>query len=189
MTTGARTPAARMRRSTSSPSIPGRPKSRRTISCSPKAAASAPSAPSRTQSTDTPSRPRLRRRPRPIIGSSSINNIRNAFSRVDYIWRFGKPATSSETKSMVYSIGLFAEAITDPRFGLDDRRRVGIVLYFRAQLPDKDPEILRILLMRRTPDGGQDLPMGHHAAGVSREHAEHLVFARRQLDRRAVLDD
>ena len=46
---------------------------------------------------------------------------------------------------------------------------VGIALDLGAQLADEHAQILRVLGMRRTPDGGQDLAVGDDAAGVAEE--------------------
>ena len=59
----------------------------------------------------------------------------------------------------------------------------GIALDLGAQLADEHPQILRVVLVRGAPDGGEDLAVRHHPAGVARERAQQVVFARRQLDR------
>ena len=43
-------------------------------------------------------------------------------------------------------------------------RRVALDL--GAQLADEHAQILRVVLVRRAPDGGEDLAVGHHPAGV-----------------------
>src|SRR5579863_244721 len=44
-----------------------------------------------------------------------------------------------------------AEAIANPGFGPDDRRGGGVALDLGAQLADEDPEILRVVLVRKVP--------------------------------------
>jgi hypothetical protein len=46
---------------------------------------------------------------------------------------------------------------------------------------------LRIVAMRRPPDGGEQLPMGEQAPVATRENREQFIFLGRQLHRRALL--
>ena len=68
-------------------------------------------------------------------------------------------------------------------------RRAGIALDLVAQLADEHPQILRVALVRGAPDRGEELAVGHHPAGIAGERRQQIVFARRQLDRRAVARD
>ena len=51
-----------------------------------------------------------------------------------------------------------------------------------AQLADIDAQILRVLGVRRPPDGGQDLLVRQDLAGMAGKEREQLEFLRRQLD-------
>src|SRR5437016_4005032 len=59
--------------------------------------------------------------------------------------------------------------IADARLGQHDLRVVGLVLDLLAQLADIDPQILRVLDMRRPPDRGEDLLVRQHPASVAGE--------------------
>jgi hypothetical protein len=46
---------------------------------------------------------------------------------------------------------------------------VRVLLDLLAQLPDVDAQVLRVLGVRRSPNGGQQLPVRHHLAGILTE--------------------
>jgi hypothetical protein len=54
--------------------------------------------------------------------------------------------------------------IPNPRFSQNDTWIVGALLNLLSKLPDIDAKILSILSMRRTPHGGENLLVGHHAS-------------------------
>src|SRR5208337_678449 len=76
--------------------------------------------------------------------------------------------------------------VADPGLRLDDFGRGRIALDLGAQLADEDAQILRVLGMRRSPHGGENLAVGDDPTGVAEKDGEEIVFLRRQLDRNAV---
>ena len=54
--------------------------------------------------------------------------------------------------------------------------RVGLELL--AQMGDVDPEILRLALGFLSPDGAEQLPMGHDFPGVLHEDAQERILGR-----------
>src|SRR3984957_18988308 len=80
-------------------------------------------------------------------------------------------------------------AVADARLGFDGERHRRIDLYLGPELSDENPEVLRVLGMRRPPDRGQNLPMAHHSARVAKEDRKQVIFFRRQLDWRPVAAD
>ena len=58
----------------------------------------------------------------------------------------------------------------------------GIAFELLPQRADGDAEIVDLLLLRRAPDGAQQMGVGQHAAGMLGELGEHGIFLGRQMD-------
>jgi hypothetical protein len=54
----------------------------------------------------------------------------------------------------------FHEAVTDPWLCYNNLRGGGVIFDLSTQLPDEDAQVLSVLLVRRTPDCGENLSMG-----------------------------
>src|SRR5262245_1809402 len=78
----------------------------------------------------------------------------------------------------------FRNPIPNPGLGQDDLRIIRPRLDLLPELADIDPQILRVLGMRWSPDGGKDLAMRHHAPGMPRQKRQQLELFRRQPDLR-----
>ena len=81
------------------------------------------------------------------------------------------------------------EPIPDARLCFDDTRLGGVTRDFRAQLTDEDTQILRVVDMRRAPDGREHLPMSDNTTNEFREQREEVEFLWRELDRAAIPAD
>ncbi len=65
---------------------------------------------------------------------------------------------------------------SDARLGQDDLRIVRSGLDLLPKLADVDPEVLRVLGMRRAPYGGENLLMREHPAGMTRGTREARIL-------------
>src|SRR5438552_12722276 len=72
----------------------------------------------------------------------------------------------------------FRHPIADARLGQHDLRVIGLVLDLLPQLADIDPQILRVLDMRRAPDRGEDLLVRQHPASVAGEERQQIELLR-----------
>src|SRR6266542_251093 len=99
--------------------------------------------------------------------------------------RYSPPRRNACTGSIERSIR--RDPIANAGLGLDEARIGLVVLELAAQLPDEHAQILQVLGMCRSPDGGQDLSMGEDPAGIAHQERQEVEFLGGEFERGPVL--
>ena len=86
------------------------------------------------------------------------------------------PLRSASGDIWIEELKLNVKAVANSRLSLDKLRMGWVGLQFLAQLPDKHPEILCVVLVGRAPDGGKQGGVADHLAGVAGQVSEDVVF-------------
>ncbi len=95
---------------------------------------------------------------------------------------FSSTSTSTSRRSGREGSGLRREAVADPQVGVDEAGHRGARLDLAAQVGDVDPEGVQVFRVLRSPDLGEELPVGQHTVRMLRQVAEQIVFEGGQMD-------